>query len=174
MDILLKSHSLTAVCAPHAAAEEAAILIAGLARQGPVTVLDCGNRFAAYRLMQELRLRLPNPMPAILRVYVRRAFTCYQVQTLLGGTPSRAQPHILLDLLSTFYDENVSLPEAHRLLESCLRQVERLNQAGPVLVTLAPPPIAERADLVERVYAAAHTLYSLELPITQELQPTLF
>lgn len=174
MDIQLKPHALTALCAPHAAREEASLLIAELALQGPVMVLDGGNRFAGYRLMQHLRLRLPDPTPAIRRVFVRRAFTCYQVSALLDETPSRPQPCILLDLLATFHDENVPLPEARRLLESCLRQVERLSQAGPLLVTLSPPPSPDRLCLVERLCAAAHTLYSFELPLPRELQPALF
>jgi hypothetical protein len=173
MELVLKPHALTALCAPHAARDEAALLIAELALQGPVTVLDGGNRFAGYRLMQLLRLRLPNPMPAIQRVFVRRAFTCYQVQALLDETPARPQPYILLDLLATFYDENVPLPEARRLLEACLRQVERLSQAGPLLVTLSPPPSPERLGLVDRVCAAAHTLYTIEMPASRELQPAL-
>jgi hypothetical protein len=174
MDIQLKPHALTTLCAPHAARDEAALLIAELALQGPVTVLDGGNRFAGYRLMQHLRLRLPDPRPAIQRVFVRRAFTCYQVCTLLDETPSHPQPCILLDLLATFYDENVTLMEARRLFESCLRQVKRLSQTGPLLVTLTLPPSPERLCLVERLCLAAQTCYNVEMPDSPELQPLLF
>lgn len=173
MELQLKPHALTALCAPHAAREEAALLIARLALQGPVMVIDGGNRFAGYRIMQHLRLHLADPMPAIRRVFVRRAFTCYQVSALLEELPSRSQPTILLDMLATFYDENVSLPESSRLLECCLRQVERLSQAGPLLVTLTPPPTPDRLCLVERLSVAAHTFYSAEDPALPRLQPQL-
>jgi len=173
MDIQLKPRTLTVLCAPHAARDEAAVLIARLAVQGPVLVLDGGNRFAGYLLMQHLRLRMPNPMPAIQRVYVRRAFTCYQVAAMLDETPARPQPCILLDLLATFYDENVPLAEADRLLASCLRQVERLARSGPLLATLSPPPSEDRLCLVERLCAAAQFNYSYDLPLPPELQPLL-
>jgi len=165
MEIQLANHALTALCAPHAARDEIAPLIARLALQGPIQVLDCGNRFAGYRIMQHLRLLLPDPTPAIRRIFVRRAFTCYQVSTMLDETPARPQPCLLLDMLSTFYDENVTLPEASRLLECCLRQVERLSREGSLLVTLAPPPSPERLCLMERVFSAAHTCYSAETPV---------
>jgi hypothetical protein len=174
MDLILKPRTLTVLCAPHAGRDEAALLAAELALSGPVTVLDGGNRFAAFRLMQHLRLHLPDPAPAARRVFVRRAFTCYQMQALLDAAPSRPQPHILLDLLATFYDENVPLPEARHLLESCLRQVERLSQAGSLLVTLSPPPSPGRAFFVEEVCALAGNLYTTEPSILPTLQPALF
>ena len=173
MEIQLKNHALTALCAPHAARDEIAPLIARLALHGPVQVLDGGNRFAGYRIMQHLRLLLPDPTPALRRIFVRRAFTCYQVSTMLEETPSRPHPCILLDMLSTFYDENVPLIESRRLLEGCLRQVERLSQAGSLLITLTPPPSAERLCLMERLSAAAHTFYSVEAPVILNQQPQL-
>jgi hypothetical protein len=173
MDLPLKPHTLTALCAPHAAREEAAVLIAELAMQGAVRVLDGGNRFAGYRLMQQLRLRLPDPMPAVRRVFVRRAFTCYQVCTLLEETPALPQPCLLLDLLATFQDENVLLAEASRLLERCLQHAARLAQEAPLLVTLSPPRPSDRLCLVERLRSAAHNLYDLEPLPPAPLQPPL-
>jgi hypothetical protein len=173
MEIQLKKHALTALCAPHAARDEIAPLIARLALQGPILVLDGGNRFAGYRIMQHLRLLVPDPTSALRRIFVRRAFTCYQVSAMLDETPSRSQPSLLLDMLATFYDENVPLSEASRLLECCLRQVERLAQVGSLLVTLTPPPSPERLCLVERLSAAAHAFYSVDPPVIPIQQPQL-
>lgn len=173
MNITLKPNTLTVLCAPHAAREETAALMAELALRGAVTVLDGGNRFAAYHLMQRLRQRIPDPASVARRIFVRRAFTCYQMLSLLESTPPRPQPYILLDLLATFYDENVPLPETRRLLESCLRQVERLCQIAPLLATLAPPSSAERAFLVERVCERAGRVLLPELPPIQQFQLTL-
>ena len=41
-----------------------------------------------------------------------------------------------------------SRKEVRRLLEGCLREVERLCRTSPVMVTTIPPPTAERAFLV--------------------------
>ena len=48
------------------------------------------------------------------RIFIRRAFTCFQMQALLDNTPSLPQPHIILDLLATFYDEQVPEREINR------------------------------------------------------------
>jgi hypothetical protein len=82
---------------------------------------------------------------------------------------------VLLDLLATFQDENVPLPESRRLLEACLRQVERLCSLGPVLASLNPSAAsAERLCLLERVCARAQFLHVLELPPPPTPQPALF
>ena len=174
MEITLKPRLVTALCAPHAGRDEAALLTARLAVGRAVTVLDCGNRFNGYRLMQHLRLLLPDPSEAIRRVFVRRAFTCHQVATLLGETPPRPEPCIILDLLATFHDENVPLPEASRLLEECLRQVERLAMTAPLLITFPPPRPNDRMCFVERLEAAVEALYTVELPASPSPQPALF
>jgi hypothetical protein len=166
--------TLTVFCAPHGGGEPVMQLLAELALRGPVTVLDGGNRFPAYRLLRLLRLRSPDPAAAARRVCVRRAFTCYQVLALLESLPALPQPCLLLDPLSTFYDEQVSAVEVTRLLEGCLCQLERLRQAAPLLVVLSPAHTPERAGLVERVCSCAGQLYSLELPAPQVLQPALF
>jgi hypothetical protein len=176
MDILTlpSPHTLTVLCAPAAAGEPVIELIASLALHGPLTVLDGGNCFPAYRLIRSVCGRTED-LPGVLgRIFLRRAFTCHQMLALLEGTPARPQPYILLDLLATFYDEQVPESESRRLLQGCLRQVERLEQVAPVLVTVTPPPIPERSAFVEMVCARAVQLYIPELPAPQSAQPALF
>jgi hypothetical protein len=60
------------------------------------------------------------------------------------------------------------------LLDCCLRQVERLCQFAPVVVTLAPPLTAERAFLVEMVCARAERLLTPEVSVPAEAQLPLF
>ncbi|HEY3310076.1 MAG TPA: hypothetical protein VGK00_00420 [Anaerolineales bacterium] len=176
MDILPTLHTgaLVVTCAPHAAREEVSALAAALALRGPLTVLDGGNRFQPYLVARLLRQQTPQVARAAKRLFIRRAFTCYQVLALLEGTPALRQPYLVLDLLSSFYDEHVSEHEARRLLEACLCQVERLRQLAPVLVTLAPPLVAERAFLLEQVCARAGRVLVREAPLPQVSQPALF
>jgi hypothetical protein len=94
--------------------------------------------------------------------------------TLLEGAASLPQPHLLLDLLVTFYDEQVPLPETSRLLDGCLRQVERLAQNAPVLVTVTPPRTPERAEFIERVSTRASRVYLPEQTALPVAQPALF
>ena len=176
MDILTlpPTHTLTVLCAPTPAGEPVIELIARLALHGPLTVLDGGNCFPAYRLIRAVRGRTEDLSGVLGRIFLRRAFTCHQMLALLEGTPARPQPYILLDLLATFYDEQVPEAESRRLLEGCLRQVERLAQVAPLLVTVTLPRTPERSAFVEQVCNRAVQLYIPELPAPQSAQPALF
>jgi hypothetical protein len=166
--------TFTVFCGPHGGGEPVTQMIAELALRGPVTVLDGGNRFPAFRLLRLLRLRSPDPAATARSICIRRAFTCYQVLALLEAIPTLPHPCFLLDPLSTFYDEQVPEIEAERLLAGCLYQMERLRQSAPLLVAISPAPTSERASLVERLCSRADTLYSMELPTPRVLQPALF
>lgn len=170
----LRPGALTVVCAPHAAREPVSRLTAELALQGTVTVLDGGNRFQPYRVAQLLRQKTSDVNQVSKRIFIRRAFTCYQMLALLENTLALRQPYIILDLLATFYDDHVPAHEARRLLDCCLRQVERLGQLAPVVVTLAPPLVPERAFLVELVCACAERVIMPEIIVPAETQPPLF
>lgn len=172
---VLQIGHLIVLCAPHAAREESAQLAAELALRGAVTVLDGGNRFLPYRVAHLLRRKTVNVTAASNRLFVRRAFTCYEMTSLLADTPALHQPCLILDMLNTFYDDHVPVHEADRLLKSCLRQIHRLRLSAPVVVTLAPPLVEDRAFLIEQVCDTADELFTPEadmLPLPS--QPTLF
>jgi hypothetical protein len=65
-----------------------------------------------------------------------RAFTFYQVLSLLAATPDGGMPTFCLDLLATFYDETASLIERRRLLRKCLAHLRRLSRQGPVAIAV--------------------------------------
>jgi hypothetical protein len=176
MDILpaLSPTTLAAIYAPGAARETISSLTAALALRGQVTVLDGGNRFQPYRVAQLLRQKTAQVDSAAKNIFIRRAFTCYQVLALLEGTPALRQPCLVLDLLATFYDEHVSEREARRLLTACLRELERLCRGAPVVVSLSPPLVPERAFLVEMVCTRADRLLMPDVPAVAETQLTLF
>ena len=109
--------------------------IARLGEGGFLRVLDGGNRFNAYKVARAARGR-PDVMN---RITVSRAFTCYQVLSLLESTPAIRVPFVVLDMLSTFYDESVQVGERKRLLRACIMHLERL--AGT-----STPRGAEAAD----------------------------
>jgi len=111
--------------------------IAKLGDIGPVRVLDGGNRFAAYKVARAVRGK-----PEILnRITVARAFNCYQVLSVLEDTPSIPSPFVVLDMLSTFYDESVKARERKRLLYSCIVQLKRLVRNAGGVVSIHPPVV---------------------------------
>jgi hypothetical protein len=159
---VLQIGRLIVLHAPHAARDESAQLAAGLALRGSVTVLDGGNRFLPYRVTHLLRRKTVDVAAASNRLFVRRAFTCYEMNSLLADTPALHQACLILDLLNTFYDDHVSVQEADRLLKSCLGQIHRLRLSAPVVVTLAPPLLEERAFLIEQVCCQADQVFLSE------------
>jgi hypothetical protein len=164
MDILpsLKNSSLVVSLVPHT--RQVTIipdLIAELALHGPVTVLDGGNCFPAYRIAQLIRRKSLQVDAISKRIFVRRAFTCYQVVNLLESTPALAQPHVILNLLSTFQDDQVRPDEASRLLALCLTHIERLRLYAPVAITLEPIILAEKEFLLKRVCEQADEVFTL-------------
>ena len=176
MDILpvLKTGKLIVLYTPDAARTESMTLIAELGLRGAVTILDGGNRYRPYQVAMLLRRKTVDISTVANRLFSRRAFTCYEMNTLLGSTPSLNQPYLILDLLNTFYDDHVPAHEAARLLVSCLNQIQRLLLSGPVVVTLAPPLVNERAFLFEQVCRKADDVLIKEVPICQPVQPSLF
>jgi len=176
MDIIpvLKTGKLIVLYTPDAARTESMTLIAELGLRGAVTILDGGNRYRPYQVAMLLRRKTVDISTVANRLFSRRAFTCYEMNTLLGSTPSLNQPYLILDLLNTFYDDHVPAHEAARLLVSCLNQIQRLLLSGPVVVTLAPPLVNERAFLFEQVCRKADDVLIKEVPICQPVQPSLF
>jgi hypothetical protein len=160
MEIVTITHSptLQLLVAPFDFQNKAATtFIAELAQTGPVRVLDGGNRFDLLRLNRELRRRELPLYAALERVKVARAFTCYQMATLLEQPASSGIPTLVLNLLATFQDENASLPERLRLLEICLYCLQKIARETPVLLILHPQPaeepfLARIREIVDRVW----------------------
>ena len=163
--------SLQLLVAPSNLQREASLeFIAELAQNGPVRVLDGGNRFDLLSLNRELRRRKLALYTALERVRVARAFTCYQMTTLLEKPAPAGIPTLVLNLLSTFQDENASLPERLRLLETCLHCLRKNARHSPVLVILHPQPSEE--PFLVRIRAAADQVWIFELH-NPTIQPKL-
>jgi hypothetical protein len=141
------------------------ILIARLAEKGQVNVLDGGNQFQAYLVARAAR----GQAELLERITVARAFTCYQMLSLLEQTPALPVPFVVLNLLGTFYDESVRAGERKRILCACLAQLNRLEQKAGGVVSIHPPAVASQTavDLAEMLRASGHDTYSVEMaPVT--------
>jgi hypothetical protein len=146
--------------------------IARLGDGGALRVLDGGNRFNAYTVARAARGRRDN----LERITISRAFTCYQVLSLLESTPANPFPFVVLDLLSTFYDESVQAGERKRLLRACIVHLDRLAQAAGGVVSVHPPAVPSQlaVDLLTLLASEASEIWQptvLPPPLTQ---PSLF
>jgi hypothetical protein len=101
------------------------------------------------------------------RIQIARAFTCYQMLTLLEEMPTARLPILVLDLLATFYDENISIGEAIRLVKGCALHLQRLSDQAPVVVSIRSPhrhsPADERQILREILQAAVQRVWEIEI-----------
>jgi len=124
-----------------------------------VIVLDGANRFNAYTVSSFARRTLISPEKLLKSIRIARAFTCYQMATLMGErlvslvharavgaihacTPKcgvSARRHesplqkpwvILLGPLTTFLDEDVPEREVRPLFERSLRKIEGIASGG--------------------------------------------
>jgi hypothetical protein len=173
---------LITVLAPHAARMHMLILSARLARYGALQILDAGNQFNAYEVARSLRMESAEDFQqALERIRVARAFTPYQLLALLEATPTGpnrmypSAPTLVLDLLNTFYDDNLPQPERRRLLVRCTAELRRLSQAAVVVVSVRPTPPAQEDPLrlVEMVKEASDEVLLFE-EMAPVVQPRLF
>lgn len=106
-----------------------------------VRVLDGANRFDPYMTSSFARKAVIPPERVLKRILIARAFTCYQMVTLIerlssfGGEvhepPLRRKPYvILLGPVTSFLDEDVSEREAWSLFEKVLKRIEELGRKG--------------------------------------------
>lgn len=133
----------------------APLLLAG----GRVYCVDGGNQFNPYRLTELLRARGVDPMPALERIFISRAYTCHQLlgavealARVAAAIPARAADApdagalpaegpasvagVILGVETLFLDEDLPLYERARLYERALAEARRLRGLGlPMLIT---------------------------------------
>jgi hypothetical protein len=139
-------------------------LVARLAQHHPLRVVDGGNCFNAYSVARELRRYTTELETALERIQVARAFTCYQVLTLLEETPVDGMPTLVLHMLDTFYDQNVSLVERKRLLNLSIQELRRLSQRSSVGISAHWPKTAlpEAIKLLDILEDAVDYVWRME------------
>jgi hypothetical protein len=187
----LPTGNIVLVVGPHAAQEVMLELAGGLVHRGRVRVLDGGNQFNAYLLARSLRRRSAELFSLLERVSLARAFTCYQMETMLAEIRGPGAPTLVMDLLGTFVDENVPLVERRRLLVHCVEHLYRLSRQAPLAVSARPAgyvsresrgypgqpaPGAEREELLGMLREAADQVWETGMPEPPHTptQPALF
>ena len=151
-------------------------MVARLALRGPLYILDGGNAFQGYTLARALRRHTADIAGVMQQVMLSRAFTCYQMTTLLAGEPLAQHPALVLDFLAAFYDQDVRAAERRRLLQICLRQLKKLSQHAPVMVWVRQRQVIpqDALEFLEIVQAAAGQVWRPErLPAASQKQPAL-
>jgi hypothetical protein len=176
-------------------AEEISSYVVGwLAGKGiAVIVLDGANRFNSYTVSSFARRELISPEKLLKSVRIARAFTCYQMATLMGErlvslihartvgaiheSPLQKPWVILLGPLTTFLDEDVPEREVRPLFERSLGKIEGMASKGvPFLLFQSNPPSpplrkggeggfmsSKRAYLMRRLFQFANEAWRIDL-----------
>jgi len=165
-----------------------------------VVVLDGANRFDPYMVSSLARRAWIPPERLLKSIRIARAFTCYQMATLMGeqlisllgregAVELRQKPWvILLGPLTTFLDEDVSEREVRPLFERSLRKIEGIaSERVPFLLFQSSefsesPPFAKgglgelrnskRAYLMRRLFQFSNLVWRIDLE-EEELKLTL-
>jgi hypothetical protein len=108
-----------------------------------MTVVDGANRFDAYFVAEFARRftasgagRRITPEKLLERIYVSRAFTCYQMEALITDrlpaflALSHSPVAIIFGLLDTFYDDQAPLFEVRNSLRRIVTVLHRLKREG--------------------------------------------
>jgi hypothetical protein len=158
---------------------EIASYVAGwLAGRGiEVIVLDGANRFNPYMASSFARKAFIPPESLLKRIRIARAFTCYQMAIMVGERLNDllsqggaiAQPErrwiILLGLINTFLDEDVSDREVRPLFEKSLRKIEEMALRGVPFFLFQPTvsPDSKRTYLTRRLFQFANEAWRIDL-----------
>ncbi len=155
-------HQLLLLVAPSSESSLLFDLAARLVLQTSLFVMDAGNTFQGYGLAHILKRWTLDYEVVLHRITLARVFTCYQMLALLsqcaaGPQPGPDQPVLVLDFLSTFYDQGVPVGERSRLLNGCIAHLRQLSRRAPVAVWVrrrdCVPP--EGLEYFSRLQAAA-------------------
>jgi hypothetical protein len=142
-----------------------------------VIVLDGANRFNPYIASSFARKALISPEKILKRIRIARAFTCYQMATLMGEqlpslldkerTNSKGgKPQIiLLGPITTFLDEDVSEREIRPFFDRSLQKMEEMALRGIPFFLFQPsvPSDSRRAYLTKRLSQFSNWVWRIEL-----------
>lgn len=141
-------------------------LVARLALQNPLYVLDGGNAFRGYELARLLRRQTADYGTVLQQVTLSRIFTCYQMAVLFSNLLADGsfvpQPVLVLDFLVTFYDQGVPVAERRRLLECCITRLRQISRRAPIAVwvrhrSLVPPEGLAFLDRLQTAFGPVWT-----------------
>jgi hypothetical protein len=147
------------------------IAISLLAYSAKLTVFDCGRRFDSSVVARAARGR----KEIIDNIKIQPAFTCFEAVKLLEQKQIEKTPILVLDFLSTFYDENVKKRTRNYLLEKSIQHFRHLNQFAGLAVSVYPPAASgDSVSLYERLQSAAPSLSDYTISEKENMQLGLF
>jgi len=141
---------------------------------GPLFVISGSEWLPAYELTRILRSRTLEVKETLNHLYTVRASTCFRLFDSLANIPLNGEPILLLDVLHTFYDEDIPLRVRLFKLRECCRQLKRLAIYRPVILMTQELPVEDYEKFIPALRSIADRTLTLEPDIEQIKQPALF
>ena len=141
---------------------------------GPLFVISGSEWLPAFELTRILRSQTLEVKETLNHLHTVRASTCFRLFDSLANIPSNGEPILLLDVLHTFYDEDISLRVRLFKLRECCRQLKRLALYRPVILVTQEMPIEEYEKFIPALRSIADRVFTLEPDLEQIRQPALF
>ena len=171
----LALNQLVVLALPRSNAQDMLSLVSDLAIKGTLRVVDGGNLFNVLTLSRMIRRKTNNVVEVLNHIYISRAFTCFQMESMLHELQTCSGCVLVLDLLAAFYDENVDARQSRQLFANCVRHLKRQSSISPVLVSISPSPKAgERPFLTQMLLESANHVWQWEQKSNLQLQPMLW
>ena len=111
-----------------------------------VVFIDGANTFRLYQTTRLARLHHLDPKQALDRIYISRAFTAYQMASLIlqkledAVKKYDAKLVIISDIAAMFLDKDVQDEEAKRIYTQITSRLSRFAQENQVIVVATYPP----------------------------------
>ena len=106
-----------------------AALTPALKQGGRLLWIDAGNNFDAYGISYFARRAGWDPKEILARVDVARPFNLFQLETMIRHKVPRrwrGEPIVISDPMPLFYDKDVPVHEARRVLRGVIYSVPKL------------------------------------------------
>jgi len=174
LPVLLSNHMMV-MATPRSKTMDLLSLITELAIRGNMRVVDGGNLFNVLRINRMIHSRTSEVKKMLDRIYISRAFTCFQMEAMLHSLSTKLGPIFVLDLLATFYDKSVTDLQSQRLLENSIAYLKHLSCSIPVFVSAFPAPmLGMRPFLLKTLMDASDSTWHWETKVNMVLQPGLW
>ncbi len=171
---LTRSRGLILLLTPDQAHGSLTELIAVSVLQGPLFVVAGGEWLPAYALSRIVRQHTLEVKPVLNRLRTVRASTCYRLFDSLSTLPPQGEPLLVLDVLHTFYDDDLSLHSRLFKLRECCRELKRLSLKRIVVVMTQACAGADYEKFLPALTAIADQTCTLEAEPILIQQPALF
>lgn len=172
---VLSAQQMVVLALPRYRTRDVLSLVAAWAVRGALRVVDGGNLFNVLVVCRMIRRETSQVDSIMERIYVSRAFTCFQMSAMLCDLPALQTPLLVIDPLHTFYDESVDDQQSRRLLDKCMAYLKRQSRFAPVLLAAFPSPKAgKRSFLLETLLKEADSVWQSEPQAARAMQPMLW